>query len=384
VLPEISLGSSNVADLDKDGYLDLVFGAFVRDPKTDKVVIRYGSPEGIDHGRRIVLPISGSCIGAQIADFNRDDWLDIAVTSSEANVLRIFWGSAAGFSEERQATLPAYYSISLETADLDNDGYLDLLVSGFEDRVAVRRDLGVTIYWGSAKGFHWWKTSWLPGFNIVGITVADFDADGYLDVFAPSYIGELTREAMPSYIYWGGPEGFGPRKRTILITDSASDGMAGDFDHDGLLDLAVSCHSRDGDHHTNSKVFYNDGKRFSAPRIESLPTKGTHFMWDQDIGHIYHRRNEQVYESSIKNWDGGLTAGSLHYQADIPAKARLTLQIRSASAPSELPRRQWRAVNSDRFAVSREDRCLQYRAIFESDNGDSFPTLDKVSLSLDP
>jgi hypothetical protein len=223
----------------------------------------------------------------------------------------------------------------------------------------------------------------VPGFNIVGLTVADFDANGYLDLFTPSYIGEITRESMPSYIYWGGPEGLSRKNRTTLITNSASDAVAADYDHDGLIDLAVSCHSRDGDHHTDSKVFFNDGKRFTSPRSQSLPTLGTHFMWDQDVGNIYHRRNEQVYESSVKSWNQASGAGSLQFEADVPTRTKLSFEIRSAATPDDLLKQRWSAVTANSFSVKPIDRCLQYRATFLSNNGDVYPTLDKVTIGLD-
>ena len=149
---------------------------------------------------------------------------------------------------------------------------------------------------------------------------------------------------MASYLYWGGPQGFATRNRTILITDSAHDAMAGDFDQDGRLDLAVSCHTRDGNHHTDSKVFYNDGNRFRNPRVEHLPTIGTHWMWIQDVGHIHHRQWKQVYRSSVFGWDREVSAGRLSFQAEQPHRTRLSFQVRSSSSPKGLADRAWRPL----------------------------------------
>mgnify|MGYP001388573748 CR=1 FL=1 len=66
------------------------------------------------------------------------------------------------------------------------------------------------------------------------------------------------------------------QRSDYLAGDSLTFMTAGDFDGDGRLDLAVSCHTRDGNHYTNSKVFYNDGNRFANPRVTLLPTHGTH------------------------------------------------------------------------------------------------------------
>jgi hypothetical protein len=39
-------------------------------------------------------------------------------------------------------------------------------------------------------------------------------------------------------------------------------------------------------------------------------------------------------------------------------------------------------VASGRFEVAESDRALQYRARFKSANGDSYPVLDRVEVSL--
>ena len=318
-----------------------------------------------------------------MADFNRDDWLDIAVVSAERDLVRIFWGSKSGFDAARQANLHVPYAISLETADCNGDGWLDLVVGSYGDRSTGTHDMGVTLFWGSQQGFRGWDAQWLPGFSPIGPVVADFDADGKLDLFLPPYLGQLTRESLPSYLYWGGPDGFAPRRRTTLLTDSAHDAMAGDFDRDGRLDLAVSCHSRDGDHHTASKVFYNDGARFRNPRVQELPTRGTHWMWDQDMGHIYDRKWRQSYESSAFRWSAAASGGRLGHRADVPTGTRLAFDVRSAPGERELERAAWRTVEAGRFTLNAGDRVLQYRAMFHSDNGDRYPVLDRVELALE-
>ena len=98
-LHEHGLGSSNIADLNRDGYLDLVLGAFENhsdDP--DVLVIRYGSEKGIEHGPRVALSCAHRSIGCAVGDYNRDQWLDIAVTSMQEDELRIFLGQCSWLS----------------------------------------------------------------------------------------------------------------------------------------------------------------------------------------------------------------------------------------------------------------------------------------------
>jgi hypothetical protein len=39
-------------------------------------------------------------------------------------------------------------------------------------------------------------------------------------------------------------------------------------------------------------------------------------------------------------------------------------------------------VDGGAFGLRLEDRCLQYRAVFRSDNGDRYPVLDRVEIAL--
>jgi hypothetical protein len=380
ILREEDIASSNVADLNRDGYLDLVLGSM---GATTPLVIRYGSAQGIEHGQRVALPSPGRSIGTVIADFNRDDWLDIAVTSYAGDrCVRIFWGGPKGFDSEKQKRLYMPSPIPVETADLNADGWLDLIVGSYSDKAAGYHDTATTIFWGSERGFEHSNAQWLPGFTPVGLTVADFDADGYLDYLSPHYHGTAMREAIANYLYWGGPDGLATDRKTILIADSVHDALAGDFDHDGKLDIAMSCHTVHGNHRTDSKIFFNDGKRFTSPRIASLPTRGSHWMYVQDVGHIYHRRWEQTYKSSVAPCHDAARRGRLSYVADVPKGTELVFAVRSAPTEQQLEDRPWQTLKSKRFSLEPTDRYLQYRATFRSDNGDRYPTLDRVHIVL--
>ena len=164
--------------------------------------------------------------------------------------------------------------------------------------------------------------------------------------------------------------------------DSTADAQTGDFNRDGLIDLAISCHTLLGNHKTDSKVLYNDGNRFFNPKIQYLPTLGSHFMWMADMGHIYDRKHRQRYESSVFQWDQPVEAGRLGYQAEMPEGAKLEFAIRSAATKDAICAQPWRTVSSDSFSLEPGDRCSQYQVTLKSDNGDRYPVLDKVRIEL--
>ena len=386
VLREESLGTSNVADLNRDGYLDLVLGQFdaSRNARHAALLIYYGSSEGFSRQRRVAIASPGRAISTIVADLDQDNWLDVTVCSYAQDLVRVFWGSPNGFSTGRQLELPAHSPIDAESADLNGDGWLDLIVGSYQDRLNGAHDLGTTIFWGTGKrdGFRSQNSQWLPGFTPIGHCVADFDDDGYLDLFSPHYHANGTRASLPCYLFWGAKSGFDIERRTSLICDSAHDAMAADFDLDGKLDLAVVCHATDARHHTDSKVFYNDGRRFLEPRVVRLPTHGPHWMWQEDMGHIYDRGWRQTYESSVFAYNHRATRGRLEFQAEQPEGSKLSFFVRSSEKESELATLPWSRLRSAKFRLTPEARFLQYRVLLESNNGDRYPSLERVEFRI--
>jgi len=378
----------NIVDLNKDGYLDVVLGGW--DPwlepdngKSAEIVIYYGSAGGVDPQKPVSLDSPGGSEGVVIADFNKDSWLDIAVTSGKADKIRIFWGGKEGFNIDRQQNLYGAYPIGIETADLNADGFLDIIVANYQDGVNGSFDMGNIIFWGGPGGFRQSDSQWLRGNCVESPLVADLDSDGFLDIFFPSYHEQDRRDTIPSYIYWGGQAGFSESKRTPLICDSACDAFAGDFNKDGLIDLAVSCHTKYGNHKIDSMIFFNDANRFKNPGIQRLPTLGAHYMYVEDMGHIYSRKYQQRYESSVFEWNQEGANGVLVCEAEKPEGTKLVFSVRSASDKESLENERWREVQREAdFILNPKDRFLQYQILLISANGDCYPIVKKVVIEI--
>lgn len=62
----------------------------------------------------------------------------------------------------------------------------------------------------------------------------------------------------------------------------------------------------------------------------------------------------------------------------------MNFYVRTAADEKGLIKQDWKLVNNKTglFGVSPNNRFLQYRAVFVSDNGDRYPGLDKVVVSL--
>ena len=148
--------------------------------KAAQVVVYYGSADGLKAENKKAWKSEGRSECVIIADYNKDSWLDIAVTSYVKDRLRVFWGSPEGFDEKKHQQLVTSAGLSAESADLNADGFLDIVVGNYKDNANDAFNAGNFIFWGSQKGFRNWDKQWLPGYCTLHQAIADFDGDGFV------------------------------------------------------------------------------------------------------------------------------------------------------------------------------------------------------------
>jgi hypothetical protein len=144
----------------------------------------------------------------------------------------------------------AYLAIGQGWADLDRDGYLDLLMTGGL--------LPAKLYRNAGDGtFNEWPI--LPSLAksaLGGVSFADFDNDGWLDV----YLANLGTNQL---LHNQGGTALIDVAQTAGVAESAfrgETGSWGDYDRDGWLDLYVANHDldRDGLYHGEGGGTFSD------------------------------------------------------------------------------------------------------------------------------
>ncbi len=386
-----------VADLDRNGYLDVVVanGKPLRWERDGRPVpgsfIYWGGPEGWPVTERTELPVAWTRAPA-ICDLNGDGHLDL-VFGQEGNLgdATIFYGDGSrNFDRARRVKLPGSSGTGgPAVADLNKDGRLD---------IAFAHRKNALIYYQAEDGtFPEARRVVLP-VQAKTITVADVNRDGWLDLVCPFYKGQGRRSGY-STILLGSAEGYSLDRAIRLPTDGGTGSIVSDFNRDGYPDVFFFCHRADGspdeigkygDHHTFSLLYWGGPAGFDPCNRLEVPSVGAHYDVGVDLGHIRDRGFEFVYVSSPFR-AGGRRPVHLTWWGETPHRSSIRFQLRTASTLAGLRRSEWRGPEGPgSFFVKRSQdirgvpagEWIQYRAVFASDNGAYSAVLDGVEIFL--
>ena len=204
ILPTRSPHGIACGDINHDGYLEILFAGF----QNEELSIFFGTEKGYDpkNCRRIRLDVNGKVHNQvryiYLADFNGDGWLDLFLPFIDSDYSLILWGGPDGYSMDRSRKLAVRHGCCARAADLDGDGYLDLIVGGHAASPSGPHDSFVYIYWNGPEGFREDARTLLPAEGVNSMSIADFNNDGNLDLFVGSYHDGRKRRDIASYIYW--------------------------------------------------------------------------------------------------------------------------------------------------------------------------------------
>ncbi|MFC2135604.1 FG-GAP repeat domain-containing protein, partial [Bacteroidota bacterium] len=393
-------GGVRIADINKDGYLDILAGGYCIDlhkPDRHGFPIFWGSEKGYSFKNRLVLHYEGPRFRVPLLmDLNKDNKLDIAGQIEDGTV-RIWWGGDDYFTDERITDIDLGRKdllMYVKGADLNSDGWLDIVCP---QRLSPDGSPpGSFIFYGSADGFSSLNRDEVHSFVPYQNSIADVNKDGWLDLFLTSYGCEVDGNR-PSLLYYGSEDGFGNEAIKIESTGSSGSEIL-DYDGDGWLDLLI-CNHRNAEpyltliphkHQTPSFLYWGSENGFSKENRIELPAIGPSGLNPRDAGNSYNRALYEDYISSVHEIPKNELPYEISWEAETPFGTEVRFQVRTADDKNKIEASEWGGpdgidswyIKSRSSLQNLKGKFIQYRARLITPNGAATPYLTSVLISF--
>ncbi len=208
-----------------------------------------------------------------VADYDNDGYPDVILSSysNEAAQTNLWTHIYYGPDFNRKDSIQTgYHAMGISTADLDNNGYLDLIISNLEGRAVIK--------YGGPGGV----LDTLTCARCYSNAVADLDEDGDLDIVLAGATG----------LIFNGPGYTSPL--TVPGIDSLTDVSIADIDSDGNLDLVFSAF---GD---TSYVVYGPGytSREKMPTFNAMGVTVADLDGDDNLDIVFSNFSDNLGQDS--------------------------------------------------------------------------------------
>jgi hypothetical protein len=255
-----------VADFNGDGIPDLAVG----NSNDGTVSVLLGKGNGTFQAAQS-FAAGMNPVSLAVGDFNGDGIPDLAVanTGSPNGAANILLGKGDGSFLVPVGQDVDFSPRTIAVGDFNGDGKLDLVVAG--DSGDYPNQVGtVSVFLGNGDGTLQTAQSFAAGTNFDSLAVGDFNQDGLLDLAvqisgpAPDYQGSVS-------IWLGKGDGTFQEGQTYAVGSFSGYVAGGDFNGDGILDLAVGGNSSPSDGHGDVNVLlgkgdgtFQDAQRYAA------------------------------------------------------------------------------------------------------------------------
>ncbi|NOU17000.1 MAG: T9SS type A sorting domain-containing protein [Bacteroidales bacterium] len=269
-LKSFSLGQLEWGDYNNDGLLDIIITGINEGNSASIVYENEGNNTFSEQQGIAIVPIYGSSV--DWGDYNNDGFLDIAVSgwTASGDISKIYKNNGdQTFTEQMSISLPGVHGRSFEWGDCDNDGDLDLFLTGminntwtYLSKIYINNgnnsftELVGTPFAGVSQGFSKW---------------GDMDNDGDLDIISTGYNGGIISKFYRN----DGGNTFTELTGVNLTPVQASSIDLGDLDNDGDLDIIIAgCTNNDCTSRV-TKIYSNMGNNNFIDLGVSIPAVGS-------------------------------------------------------------------------------------------------------------
>ncbi len=272
------------ADVEGDGDLDVLFVGYRTNG--NRIYKNLGNGEFEELKDHIMTEGTGSSRTCACGDENNDGLPEFFV--GNARQPNFYYRNLANWKFEKvrasQMVTDVGYAYGASWADFDNDGDLDLFLANYDKVNYLFRNDGQGNFTTVSKG----AIATEAGGASKGHAWGDYDLDGDLDL----YIGNGTyKENMQNFMFWNDlNENFTREKMGLYVThaDTSAGVSTADFDLDGDLDLFVA---NWGGNNQLNRLYVNQtsGKNWLKVRLKG--TKSNSFGIGSQVS-VYYRLEE--------------------------------------------------------------------------------------------
>ena len=267
LMPGLTRSSIALGDYDNDGYLDVLQMGLDPQPNgfcSTRIFRNNGNFVFTDIGANLIGLWWGSVAWG---DYDNDDDLDILITgsyvdSSYHRISRVYRNNGNSTFTDIAAGLTGVMSGCAAWGDYDNDGDLDIILTGNSGTNPLSK-----VYRNNGNSTFTYILTAIPGVYDSSVSWGDYDNDGDLDVLL---IGISEYPMSISKIF----QNNGNANFTEINADftGLSEGSAnwGDYDNDGDLDILLSGFIDDANDNYYAKLYRNNSTSFNS--IPSAPT----------------------------------------------------------------------------------------------------------------
>jgi len=251
-----------VADVDNDNYPDIVTANYADD--TVSVLINNGDGT---FASKVDYSAGNNPYAVAIDDLDNDGYADIAVGHYwPNNTVSVLINNGDGTFGTAIDYATAMWPYGVAIADVDNDSYQDIITANYAAHSA-------SVLINNGDGTFASKVDYSGGYNPISIDVGDLDNDGSVDILLSS--GTDNRV---SVMINNGDGSFGTATDYATTADAYSAAIA-DLDNDGYADIAavntgsvnsVSVFLNNGDGTFASKADYSTGTTPFSVAVDDL------------------------------------------------------------------------------------------------------------------